>query len=164
MQMPQKEKKKKHGLIWTVLTEILKVYLALYGEPIVPNQAGYMWWNDRLNCSVVNSVVCVCRMTDVFVCLFVSLYIVLSLPLWEWHWFDLRSLTYIVFCMILSLVSDYRIIPNRHSLPETRTPIWQQNYHTSWRANYPCPVAEWLERRAEWHVCPCGAGSKPVTV
>ncbi len=27
----------------------------------------------------------------------------------------------------------------------------------------PCPVAEWLERRGEWHVCTHAAGSKPVT-
>ncbi len=26
----------------------------------------------------------------------------------------------------------------------------------------PCPVAEWLERRAEEHICPRCAGSKPA--
>ena len=26
----------------------------------------------------------------------------------------------------------------------------------------PCPVAEWLERRAEEHICPHCAGSKPA--
>ena len=26
----------------------------------------------------------------------------------------------------------------------------------------PCPVAEWLERRVEEHICPHCAGSKPA--
>ncbi len=42
--------------------------------------------------------------------------------------------------------------------------IHQHNILFIQKKKSPCPVAEWLERQAVWHICPHELGSNPVAV
>ena len=65
----------------------------------------------------------------------------------------------------LALLTQSSRAKNWHKRPRRLDDLlghWLDNRILVWYKKNPCPVAEWLERRAEEHICPRCACSKPA--